>query len=173
MEGLYLYLLLCFFAVALLILLWRRVSSKVDTALPERQSGALFTPVERSFYGVLCQASQGRAIVFGKVSAADVLKAQNAKLSIKTAIACKRVAQQHFDYVLCRHDDLTVIAVVALEDEAPQCAKGIKQDKLLDAACTAAGLNLYRFKMRNRFNLEKIRKTLFPIVQIKEIDLDR
>ena len=172
MESLYLYLLLCIFAVALIALIWSRASAKANSALPERKSTPLFTPVERSFYGILCQAAQGRAIVFGKVSARDVLKAQNAKLNIKTVIACRRVAQQHFDYVLCKHDDLSVIAVVALDDEAPQSAKGLKQDKLLDAACISAGLNLHRFKMRNRFNLEEVRQTIFPTVQVQEIDLD-
>ena len=172
MESLYLYLFLCLFAVALIALIWTRNSAKADSLLPERQGGALFTPVERSFYGILCQAAQGRAIVFGKVSAKDVLKAQNGKFNIKTVIACKRVAQQRFDYVLCKHDDLSVIAVVELEDGAPQTASGLKQEKLLDAACVAAGRNLYRFKTRNRFNLEEIRRTLFPTVEIDEIDLD-
>ncbi|EPJ49346.1 MAG: hypothetical protein OFPI_25200 [Osedax symbiont Rs2] len=168
----YLYLLLCIFAVALIALIWSRTGVKTVSSLAERQSGALFTPVERSFYGILCQAAQGRAIVFGKVSARDVLKAQNAKFNIKTAIACKRVAQQHFDYVLCKHDDLSVIAVVALEDGAPQSASGLKQDQLLDAACVATGLHLHRFKTRSRFNLEEIRRALFPVVEADEIDLD-
>ncbi|MCJ8298814.1 MAG: DUF2726 domain-containing protein [Pseudomonadales bacterium] len=170
MENLYIYLLVCIFSVALIALIWIRSNAKSGASEPEQKSGPLFTDAERSFYGLLCQVSQGRAIVFGKVSAMDVLKAQDGQLNRKTAAALKRVSQQHFDYVLCKHDDLSVIAVVELDAGAQQSDKSLKQDQLLDAACAATGLKLHRFKVSKVYDVRKIRETLFCASQAKQAD---
>ena len=59
-----------------LIILFIKTSKKARSTHqhPYNKTTSLFTPAERSFLGVLNQAIEDNAFVFGKVRVADVLK---------------------------------------------------------------------------------------------------
>jgi hypothetical protein len=129
---------------------------------PYEQQGVLFTAAERSFYGVLCQAVEGKAVVFGKVRVGDVLKTRKGLNASERQKAFNQISAKHFDYVLCKPDDLSVLAAVELDDKSHNSKKRRARDEFLKGACEAAGLTLHRFKASNSYKITDVRETLFP-----------
>ncbi|MFT5705814.1 MAG: hypothetical protein ACI9ES_000083, partial [Oceanospirillaceae bacterium] len=90
---------------------------------PFGQVGDLFSPLERTFYGLLCQAASGErkgarvsnALVFGKVTMAEILAGQKNLAQPHQQKQLKKLAKINFDFVICQSSDLSVIAVVELE----------------------------------------------------------
>ena len=124
--------------------------------------GVLFTPVERSFYGVLCQACADNAVVFGKVRIADILKPAKGFDRSTWQKAFNQIAGKHFDYVLCRPDDLSIMSVVELDDNSHSQKPRIARDEFIESACNTASLKLYRFKASHGYNVAEVREVLFP-----------
>lgn len=134
---------------------------------PYEKHSALFTAAERSFYGVLCKTTEGKAVVFGKVRVADVLKTKKGLNASKRQTAFNQISAKHFDFVLCNPDDLSVIAAVELDDSSHNSKKRIERDKFLESACEAADFKLHRFKASNSYNIGEVRESLFPTPEIQ------
>jgi hypothetical protein len=149
-------------AVLFIIVKTKTSSSHSDEDFPYHQIGHLFTPAERSFYGVLCQACEGKVIVFGKVRVADVLKTESGLSNSVRQIAFNRISGKHFDYVLCNPEDLSIIATVELDDSSHNSKKAIKRDEFLESACRAADLTLHRFKASYNYKVSEVRDVIFP-----------
>ncbi len=129
---------------------------------PYEQQGLLFTAAERSFYGVLCQATKGKAIVFGKVRVGDILKTRKGLNASERQKAFNKISAKHFDFVLCKPDDLSVLAAVELDDSSHNTNKRILRDEFLEGACKSAGLKLHRFKARKSYTIAEVQESLFP-----------
>ncbi|MEH6444484.1 MAG: DUF2726 domain-containing protein [Oceanospirillaceae bacterium] len=129
----------------------------------------MFTLAERSFYGVLCQATKGKALVFGKVRVADILKTQSGLCAKVRQIAFNKISGKYFDFVLCHPADLSIIATVGLDDASHNSKKAVRRDEFLAAACKAAGLKLHRFKAQKSYNIVEIQQPLFPAQAISQI----
>ena len=170
MDYIFLYVLLIMIVAAVFLFKRAKSSPVVETALPYSKTGNLFPPAERSFYGVLCQATKGKAIVFGKVRVADILKTKSGLSNKDRQISFNRISGKHFDFVLCHPDDLSVIATVELDDSSHNTKKSIKRDQFLEAACKSANLILHRFKASHSYKVTEIREAIFPTVQLGVTD---
>lgn len=122
----------------------------------------LFSPAERSFFGVLTQAVNERAVVLGKVRVADVLRPTKGVGKSQWQKAFNRISAKHFDYVICAPDTLVVLAVVELDDKSHAKRNRVERDILLDSACADAGLPLHRFKVAASYSIAEVRQVLFP-----------
>jgi hypothetical protein len=69
MEFIALFLII----IVVLFLLLSKTNKAEKVLTPYELNGPLFTPAERSFYGVLNLACNDKAVVFGKVRIADIL----------------------------------------------------------------------------------------------------
>ena len=70
------WILVAVIIIAITAIVLRGLSNKSDpdsTDFPYQRAGALFSPAERSFYGVLRQVVGNNANIFGKVRVADVV----------------------------------------------------------------------------------------------------
>jgi len=76
---------------------------------PYRPAKTLFSPAERSFLGVLDQAVGSDYRVFGKVRVADVATVKTGRNNSVRQGAVNRIAQKHFDFVLCNASDLSIV----------------------------------------------------------------
>ena len=85
--------------VVLLLLLLKTNKSKKDLT-PYELIGPLFTPAERSFYGVLNLACEDSAVVFGKVRIADILKPTKGLNCSQWRITFNKISAKHFDFVV-------------------------------------------------------------------------
>ena len=162
MDYSFLWILVFVVVVLLIIVKTKKPSSRSETGFPYSRIDNLFTPAERSFYGVLCQACEGKAIVFGKVRVADVLKTESGLTNSVRQIAFNRISGKHFDYVLCDPDDLSIIATVELDDSSHNSKKAIKRDEFLESACRAANLTLHRFKASYSYKVSEVHDAVFP-----------
>ena len=148
--------------VLLIIVKTKKPSNRSEGGLPYSRIDNLFTPAERSFYGVLCQACDGKVIVFGKVRVADVLKTESGLTNSVRQVAFNRISGKHFDYVLCHPGDLSIIATVELDDSSHNSKKSIKRDEFLESACRAANLTLHRFKASYNYKVSDVHDVIFP-----------
>lgn len=123
--------------------------------------GPLFTPAERSFYGVLKQACGDKAEVFGKVRVADVIKPSKGQGRSSWQRAFNRIAAKHFDYVICEPGDLSVIAAIELNDRSHKKRARADRDALLEKACGIAGLALHQFDAKHGYQVGEVRGILF------------
>jgi very-short-patch-repair endonuclease len=131
-------------------------SSSIEEPL-YTQRDALFTPAERSFYGVLEQAISNEYKVFGKVRVADILKPNSSLNKSEWQTAFNKISSKHFDYVLCQKDTLEVVGVVELDDKSHNSKKAKNRDAFLEAACNGANLKLIRFICQRTYQTDSVR----------------
>lgn len=122
----------------------------------------LFSPAERSFFGILNQAVKGEAVVLGKVRVADIINPAKGLSRSNWQKAFNRISSKHFDYVICSPDRLSVVSVVELDDKSHSKGKRAERDRFIEGACSAAGITLHRFKAAASYNIAEVREVLFP-----------
>lgn len=158
MEWILIVVILIF--IVLTIFLKNGLSSSSE--YPYESQTKLFSPAERSFYGVLSQSIGDEVVLLAKVRVADILKPKKGLSRSEWQKAFNRISSKHFDYVLCSKDTLSIIALIELDDKSHSQKKRIDRDILLDKACESAELNLFRFKAAKSYSTNEIRNILFP-----------
>ncbi len=119
--------------------------------------GALFSPAERSFLGVLEKALESEYRILGKVRIADVLTPERGLSQKKWQIAFNKISAKHFDFVLCHENTLEVIAVVELDDKSHNRQKARARDQIVQHACESSGLPLIRFAVKASYQIRDVR----------------
>ena len=120
----------------------------------------LFTAAERSFLAVLDQATAGQLRVLGKIRLSDLLKVRAGTPASEQRTAMNRVIQKHVDFVLCSPADLSVVAVIELDDASHDTPKARARDALVHQALAAAGIPIHRFSARRAYSVQEIRQAL-------------
>jgi ssDNA-binding Zn-finger/Zn-ribbon topoisomerase 1 len=155
-------LLIVIVAAVCAILIIQKNKKPTVEGFPYEQRGKLFSAAERSFYRVLCKAAAGNAVVFGKVRVADIVKPTKGLDRGGWQRAFNRIAAKHFDFLLCKPDDLSVISAIELDDGSHGKKKRTERDQFLNGVCEAVGITLHRFKASSGYQMGKIRGVLFP-----------
>lgn len=148
---------LLFFIVIVLLRIKTRTRKNIH---PYQRLNALFTPAERSFYGVLIQAVDDDALIFGKVRVADVLTPQRSTVKGVWQTAFNKISAKHFDFVLCRKDDLTFLCAIELDDRSHNNAKRQLRDVFLEQACESATFPLIRFPAKSAYKVSDVREAV-------------
>jgi hypothetical protein len=125
-------------AVLASILKKRGAKHPVEVAYQARQE--LFSPAERSFFGVLEQAVAGSYRVLGKVRLGDLVQPAKGLSTGKRTGAWNRIHQKHVDFVLCQPDTLAVAGVVELDDASHRRKDRAERDEFVDKALSTAGI---------------------------------
>lgn len=119
-------------------------------------AGPLFTPAERSFLGVLDQSVGDRARVFGKVRVLDVIVPVPGLNKSSRSIALNKINRKHFDFVLCRPDDLSVICVIELDDKSHQKKSRQERDEFLLEVCATAGIPMLQVPAKAAYTVSVV-----------------
>ena len=122
--------------------------------------GPLFTPAERSFYGVLNQAMGDKTQIFGKVRVADVITTKKGLTASVRQTALNKITNKHFDYLLCNKEDLSVLCAIELNDSSHNSEKTRKRDAFLEDACKSANIPLVQIKAKATYNINDIKEVL-------------
>lgn len=130
-----------------------------ERTFPYESQGALFSPAERSFLGVLEQAAGGAYRVYGKVRLADVVKAKTPDRS-EWRRAFNAIGSKHVDFVLCDPKDTRIVAVVELDDGSHGREERQERDAFLAQALATANIKLLRFSVKSGYSLEDVRRRL-------------
>lgn len=151
------------FVILLLIVVGAKHNkNKKEKALAYERQSALFSPAERSFYGILDKVVGDRFLVFGKVRVADVIKPKKGMSRSRWYTAFNKIKAKHFDFVLCNPDDLSVECVIELDDSSHNKKSRVDRDRFLDKACLSAGLTIHHFKARASYKTSAITSVIFP-----------
>lgn len=147
-------------AVLVLVFMTGRRRAPAGPIVVPYERRPLFTAAERSFMGVLDQATAGHLRVLGKIRLFDLLKVRAGTPASEQRSAMNRVIQKHVDFVLCSPADLRVVAVVELDDASHDTPKARARDELVDRALAAAGIPIHRFSARQAYSVQEIRQVL-------------
>ena len=121
---------------------------------------SLFSEAEHAFFLVLLQSIPNDCDLFAKVRIADVL-APEKRLSQKNwNKAFYRISSKHFDYVLCDRENMSVVAVIELDDRSHDQSKVRKRDAFVEKACESADLKLLRFQCQRNYQVDSIRDAI-------------
>lgn len=121
---------------------------------------SVFTPAERSFYGVLKQVVGDGIEILAKVRVADVLKPQSGLTKSAWQTAFNKVSRKHFDFLLCNKSDLSVICGIELNDQSHKNSDRKKRDTFLLDACSSAKLPLVMIRAQSNYSLVEIKQIL-------------
>ncbi|TRU31436.1 MAG: DUF2726 domain-containing protein [Microcystis aeruginosa Ma_MB_F_20061100_S20] len=140
------------------------VSSKGSDVSKQKYSyqirGTLLTPSEIKFYHALKQAVGDKFIIFGKVRVADVLTPENGLSKSHWQRAFNKISAKHFDFVLCNLEDLTVEAVIELDDKSHQKSGRIDRDNFLNQAAQSSELKMLRFAVKSSYSISEIKSKI-------------
>jgi hypothetical protein len=129
---------------------------------PYQKSIALFSPAERSFFGVLHQAVDGKAAIFGKVRVADVVEPRTDLRRSARRSAFNRISGKHFDFLLCDKEKLSVICAIELDDGSHQSKRRHQRDEFLKGVCEAGYVPLVQVPVRSGYVIDEVKELIAP-----------
>lgn len=138
---------------------------------PYQKLDALFTPAERSFYGVLEQIKGDSAIVLGKVRVADVIKPNKGLSRSEWQKAFNKISAKHFDFLLCKNDDLSVLCAIELDDSSHLSKNRQQRDEFLRGACEASSVPLIQVPAKAGYVIAEVNDLLAPYLKICKNDV--
>jgi Protein of unknown function (DUF2726) len=149
-------ILFIFFAIVIFAAITKQQSGNTD-GFPYQKCKSLFSPAERSFLGVLEQAVGSEHRVFGKVRIADVASVKNLSNRSTWQRAFNRISAKHFDFVICKASDLTVVCAVELDDKSHQQSKRKERDNFASGVCQAISLPLLQVPAQQAYSLQELK----------------
>jgi len=163
MHGLYpmIGLLVLLGIVAFVIKIFLPGLIKEKIAFPYQKESVLFTPAERSFFGVLETALGNQFRVLGKVRLADVIRVKPGLSGSAWQQAFNRIQSKHLDFVVCDPKDMAVQFVVELDDSSHQQSSRQARDEFLDKTLSTAGVPVFHFPVKRTYSVQDIRAVIF------------
>ena len=101
---------------------------------PYQKVETLFSPAERSFFGVLEKAVGDKYRVLGKIRLADMIFPRNGLSRSDWQKSFNRIVSKHVDFALCKKDDLSVVCAIELDDSSHKKSGRKDRDQFLGAA---------------------------------------
>ena len=148
------------FVVGLIILIQKRKTGPSD--YPYQKAGPLFSPAERSFFGILNQVVGGDVRILGKVRVADVIVPKKGLSRSDWQKAFNKISGKHFDFLLCKDSDLSIICAIELNDSSHQSSKRQLRDEFLTGICDAAGIPLVQMTAKSGYKIDDVKELLAP-----------
>ena len=124
----------------------------------------LLSPAERLFFGVLNQAVGESALIFAKVRVADIVKPEKGMNRSNWQRAFNRISSKHFDFVLCKKDDVSIICVIELNDSSHKSRKRQDRDGLLREICDSASLPMIEVPAKRAYTVEELRNQISQLI---------
>lgn len=140
-----------------------------SAGFPYQPAKALFSAAERSFLDVLDLAAGPQLRVFGKVRVADVAEVKRGLSASARQGALNRVACKHFDFVVCRASDLSILCAVELDDKSHASKRAQARDAFVVGVCQAINLPLLQVPARRSYSSPDIRAQLQSIIGTPDI----
>jgi len=147
--------------IAVAALALKQTSGKQEQSdYPYQKTGVLFTPAERSFFGVLKQSVGEEIEVFGKVRVADVITPKKGMSPSARQKAFNKISAKHFDFLLCNKSDMAILCAVELNDSSHKATNRAERDVILLNVCKSADVPLLQIPAKNVYSLNDIKEHL-------------
>lgn len=171
MLGNLLFLAAFIIAAIFFFIAFKWVSSSRFDEYPYERAGPLLTPAEHNFYKVLGKALPSGYIVTFKVRIGDVLKVRKGIDKKRAFVMRGKVQQKHFDFVICRLDDMRVVCCIELNDASHKRRDRVKRDAFVRSACKAGGVTLLEIKNRRSYVIDEIREMVKAAIQGETVNI--
>jgi hypothetical protein len=103
--------------------------------------------------------------VLGKVRVADLVAIKTGLDPRTRQAALNRIAQKHFDFVVCTGPALAPLCAIELNDSSHNSSSAKRRDELVSSVCAQVGLPLLVVKAAASYQPEAIRQQLSSITQ--------
>jgi hypothetical protein len=157
-------------AVLILVALAGLVTAKKKNSgarpdnLPYQSANTLFSAAERSFLGVLDRAVGSDYRVFGKVRVADVAVVKSGLSNSARQVALNRIAAKHFDFIVCRADDLSLVCAIELNDKSHSSQRAQARDEFVAQVCRTVCLPLLTVQAQRSYSVQDIQSQLASLL---------
>jgi hypothetical protein len=131
-------------------------------AAPYRRAKALFSPAELRFLASLSNALGPRYCVFGKVRVGDLAEVRPGLTPKARRAALNRIAQKHFDFVVCTAESCEPLFAVELNDRSHSSTVAQRRDAFLASVCEAIAMPLVTIVAAGSYDIGAIRAQLAP-----------
>ncbi|MGC4074912.1 MAG: DUF2726 domain-containing protein [Nibricoccus sp.] len=121
---------------------------------------SLFTPAERSFFGVLKNLDYDGLTVVAKVRLADIFDIKKGLGRAERQRALNRVSAKHVDFLFIRETDGRPVLGIELDDASHQRADRKIRDRFVEDVFAAAGLPLVRFPVKRSYSVQEVHAAL-------------
>jgi hypothetical protein len=145
------------FASITLILMVVALVSLRDGPLPYERRGVLLSPPEIHFLRSLQLAVREDWLIFSMVRLADIIKVRPKTRKFQSWNS--RIQGKHLDFVICDIETLDVKLAIELEDPSGPADRG-RRDRFVNTALAAAGVQLLRVKVQEKYETAVLRKDL-------------
>ena len=119
---------------------------------------------EFSFYKVMTQVINNKAIICPKVSLNDIFFVTEKDRS-QHQIHLNKINRKHVDFLLCTKETLKPICAIELDDSSHLRQDRIERDAFVDKVFEASGLPLVRFKNKSSYSINEIEEHLLPMLE--------
>ena len=157
-------LLAALLIAAIFFLVFLIATSARSSSYPYEAAGPLLTAAERFFYSTLEQVIPSGYVVTFKVRIGDVLKVRKGLEKKQALIMRGKIQQKHFDFVVCRKDDMSVACCIELNDASHKRADRAKRDAFVRAACQAANVTLLEVKNSRSYVIDDLRSLVLAAI---------
>ncbi|MGY0506064.1 DUF2726 domain-containing protein [Luteimonas sp. e5] len=165
MSSLVLLAIIVFVVFIVLAALKNKQGGSGKLGFPYQPAKPLFSAAERSFLGVLDQAVGPEHRVFGKVRVADVAAVKSGLGNSARQGALNRIAAKHFDFLVCRSGDLSVVCAVELNDKSHASQRAQARDELLANVCRVINLPLLTVPAKAAYSPQDVRAQFLAAVE--------
>ena len=121
---------------------------------------SLFTPAERSFYGVLESLSFEGVTIACKVRLADFLGVKKGLGASERQASLNRVLAKHVDFLLLRQSDARPILAIELDDKSHQQENRRVRDAFVDGVFAKVDLPVVHFSARTSYDPKEIHRVI-------------
>ena len=117
---------------------------------------SLFSPAERSFFGVLESLCDENTTIQSKVRLADIFGLKKGLGRALWQRSFNRISSKHVDFLLLRKADAQPLLGIELDDSSHDEGERVARDKFVDSVFSSAKLPILHFKVRQNYDQKEI-----------------
>jgi len=148
--------------VIALVLLKANAAQNEGMAKPEVYylKKSLFSPAERSFFGVLESLNYEGVLITSKVRLADILGIKKGLERGDRQRALNRISSKHVDFLLIQQSDGRPILGIELDDSSHQEEERVARDSFVDSVFKSAGLPILHVTAKPAYDPKEIHRQI-------------
>ena len=132
---------------------------------PCQRQNILLTPAEKSFFSMLEKSVSKKARVFAKVRLDEILKPSFETGQLNRTPIFNRIKSKVVDFVVCSHDDLSILGAIELNVETEKNSSGkhkanFLENYYIDNHFASAQIPFLRLSAEKTHSIEEIKTLL-------------
>jgi len=125
-----------------------------------QRKSRILTAAERNFFECLMTSLSDDFYIFARIGILDVIEPTPAANWFHSKQINRRLAEESFDYLLCKKHDMSIFGVIELENFEKGTNKKMRaaREKVVSDVCKTANLRLFYFDIRQDYRTMDIRR---------------